>query len=429
MNLYKYSLLIYLPLFFFCCKGSGQNVYNGDFERYTCASDGGSNCPNYEFFTNGCVPNWKTVTGTIVYSRSGSCNSQRILNGYGSALFVTNSASLKCNYTFYANRAYPIKFTYFVNSNGTSYKLEAVSSSTGARQMIYQDNNLTKTTGNVVVQSGFTPTEAYDEIHISAITSNNYGFAFDDLMIDVPCCPVYKIYRNQSEVPDKTSVMDYIKIGGLEGREIQINKNIVLKANNFIELEDGVHFDPGFENYQDVVIGDCYAGDNVNLGLRVNFLNASNLIAYPYGGSGVYEYKWTNGSTTQTSNGFSNNCSLFVTVTDKVCYATVKDNYYECLNRTDENELTAEATEADSETKGSSLLVQIFPNPVKDIAMIYSSSDLEFMVYDNLGKFIMDGKLKSGESFVDFNKLEEGIYLIVISDGINSTYKKISIVH
>jgi len=73
--------------------------------------------------------------------------------------------------------------------------------------------------------------------------------------------------------------------------------------------------------------------------------------------------------------------------------------------------------------------VRLFPNPINGQGYIYISTrkDLTINVFDILGKQILSTHISSNRNSVDVSQLNKGIYLVKLSDDINSITKKLII--
>jgi len=70
--------------------------------------------------------------------------------------------------------------------------------------------------------------------------------------------------------------------------------------------------------------------------------------------------------------------------------------------------------------------IQIYPNPVKDDFVYFSSTqDLDIIIYDILGKQVLIENITSTKDFINVSNLNNGIYLVKINSSQGTVTKKL----
>ncbi len=69
---------------------------------------------------------------------------------------------------------------------------------------------------------------------------------------------------------------------------------------------------------------------------------------------------------------------------------------------------------------------KMYPNPVKDNFVYFSAKqDLDIIIYDILGKQVLNAKVNASKDFVDISNLNKGIYLVKINSSQGTVTKKL----
>jgi hypothetical protein len=68
----------------------------------------------------------------------------------------------------------------------------------------------------------------------------------------------------------------------------------------------------------------------------------------------------------------------------------------------------------------------IYPNPAQNFINIKADTKLigeNYIIYDNLGKSVLSGKITSENTSVELGSLSSGIYFFSIGENIKQTFK------
>ncbi|MEC4049140.1 T9SS type A sorting domain-containing protein [Flavobacterium sp. SUN046] len=71
--------------------------------------------------------------------------------------------------------------------------------------------------------------------------------------------------------------------------------------------------------------------------------------------------------------------------------------------------------------------LNVYPNPVENMLRITSKEALNYQVFDEAGKLILEGKLSNNQNDIDFSKLSSGVYFLKTTNG-NTEVKTIKLI-
>jgi hypothetical protein len=68
----------------------------------------------------------------------------------------------------------------------------------------------------------------------------------------------------------------------------------------------------------------------------------------------------------------------------------------------------------------------VFPNPAQSVINVKADTKLignNYSIYDNTGKVVLSGKLKSENTTIELGNLSGGIYMFSVGENMRQTFK------
>jgi len=74
----------------------------------------------------------------------------------------------------------------------------------------------------------------------------------------------------------------------------------------------------------------------------------------------------------------------------------------------------------------SSNIFSVYPNPVNNQINVKTDAKLlgsVYIVYDNIGKLVLTGKINSENTVIELGNLSDGVYLFSVGENLKQTFK------
>ena len=142
----------------------------------------------------------------------------------------------------------------------------------------------------------------------------------------------------------------------------------------------------------------------------------SGIVIIRYKRISVASYTWSNGANTS---------SIIINPSVTTNYSVIITSTAGCIGASNLATITVDPCTGIKEMSNHNLF-SVYPNPTKGVINLKADYNLFgsfYNIYDNIGKFVLTGKIKSETTVIELDNLSKGIYLIRVGEDFKQTFK------
>jgi len=198
--------------------------------------------------------------------------------------------------------------------------------------------------------------------------------------------------------------------GGVEPYTYSLNGSSAVENNIWEGLPEGEYTLKIVDDSSCVVTTTATIKSPTPLEIEVEITNSSSVNGNGSidltvsGGVGDYSYEWSNGADTSLIEDLEIGIYSVIVTDGNGC--SLEDSFE-----------VGGVTSTDSELKNG---LMIYPNPVQNYLNIKHSDDInKLMIYDAIGKLVIEKEIKGNQSQIDVNYFPAGLYFVRLQNNLN----------